>query len=45
MATCPNCGHEVQTGRGATPLVQEPVVEEAAYASSDTEESVLGEEE
>jgi predicted RNA-binding Zn-ribbon protein involved in translation (DUF1610 family) len=45
IATCPNCGHEVQTGWGGAPPVQEPVVEEASYPSSDNDEPVLGEEE
>lgn len=47
VATCPNCGTEVQTGRGAPSAPMEAVPEEpvSAGAPTEDEDSVLTEEE
>lgn len=55
VATCPNCGFEVQTGRGVPPAPGGPVSQETAAVSSliddedpvlvDDEDPVLAEEE
>lgn len=44
VATCPNCGIEVQTGRGTAPPQPEPAVQ-AETSASEGEDPVLGEEE
>jgi predicted RNA-binding Zn-ribbon protein involved in translation (DUF1610 family) len=44
VATCPNCGIEVQTGRGAAPAAPE-AVEQPFNPSSEGDDPVLAEEE
>jgi len=47
VATCPNCGYEVQTGRGVPPAPAQPVPEEPEIVNSpaDDTDPVLAEEE